>query len=147
MSAPKKKVAAVVSITIGAGKANPAPPVGTALGPRGIQIPLFCTEFNNATKHLEVGAPTPVEITIYADKTFSFIVKNPPTSYLIKKGVVPSLEKGSQNPGKDIVGKIKLDKVSEIAKLKMSEMNVNSLDAAIMNVKGTALSMGIEVVE
>lgn len=147
MSAPKKKIAAVVSITIGAGKANPAPPVGTALGPRGIQIPLFCTEFNNATKHLEQGAPTPVDITIYADKTFSFIIKNPPTSYLIKRGVVPSLEKGSKTPGKDIVGQIKLDTVTEIAKLKMSEMNVNSLDAAVMNVRGTAFSMGVEVIE
>ena len=147
MSAPKKKIAAVVSITIGAGKANPAPPVGTALGPRGIQIPLFCTTFNNATKHLEPGAPTPVDITIYADKTFSFVIKNPPTSYLIKKGVIPSLDKGSTNPGKDIVGQIKLDIITEIAKLKMSEMNVNSLAAAVMNVRGTACSMGVEVIE
>ncbi len=148
MSAPKKKVTATVSITIGAGKANPAPPVGTALGPKGIQIPLFCTEFNNATKNLEPGAPTPVEVTIYADKTFSFIIKNPPTSYLILKGIEqPSKDKGSSTPGKDIIGKIKMEKVREIAKLKMTEMNVNSVEAAMLNVQGTALSMGVEVIE
>ncbi len=147
MSAPKKKVTAVVGITIGAGKANPAPPVGTALGPRGINIPLFCTEFNNATKNLKPGAPTPVEITIYADKTFSFKVKNPPTSYLILERTEPSVEKGSKTPGKDIVSKIKMDKIKEVAKIKMDEMSVNSIEAAVMNVRGTALSMGIEVVE
>lgn len=144
---PKKKVAAVVGITIGAGKANPAPPVGTALGPKGINIGLFCTEFNNATKNLKPGAPTPVEITIYADKTFSFIIKNPPTSYLILERTEPSVEKGSKTPGKDIVSKIRLEKVQEIAKIKMSEMNVNSLSAAMTSVKGTAMSMGIEVIE
>jgi large subunit ribosomal protein L11 len=147
MSAPKKKIAAVVGITIGAGKANPAPPVGTALGPRGINIPLFCTEFNNATKNLKPGAPTPVEITIYADKTFSFKIKNPPTSYLILERTEPSVEKGSKTPGKDIVSKIKMDKIKEVAKIKMDEMSVNSIDAAVTNVRGTALSMGIEVVE
>lgn len=147
MSAPKKKVAAVVGITIGAGKANPAPPVGTALGPRGINIPLFCTEFNNATKNLKPGAPTPVEITIYADKTFSFKIKNPPTSYLILERTEPSVEKGSKTPGKDPVSKIKMEKVKEVAKIKMDEMSVNSIDAAVTNVRGTALSMGIEVVE
>lgn len=147
MSAPKKKITAVVGITIGAGKANPAPPVGTALGPRGINIPLFCTEFNNATKSLKPGAPTPVEITIYADKTFSFKIKNPPTSYLILERTEPSVEKGSKNPGKDIVSKIKLDKVQEVAKIKINEMSVNSLEAAVSNVKGTAYSMGIEVIE
>jgi large subunit ribosomal protein L11 len=147
MSAPKKKVTAVVGITIGAGKANPAPPVGTALGPRGINIPLFCTEFNNATKNLKQGAPTPVEITIYADKTFSFRVKNPPTSYLILERTEPLVDKGSKTPGKDVVAKIKMDKIKEVAKIKMDEMSVNSIEAAVMNVRGTALSMGVEVVE
>jgi len=147
MSAPKKKITAVVGITIGAGKANPAPPVGTALGPRGINIPLFCTEFNNATKNLKPGAPTPVDITIYADKTFSFKVKNPPTSYLILERTDLQVEKGSKTPGKDVVSKINIDKIKEVAKIKMDEMSVNSLEAAIANVKGTAVSMGIEVVE
>jgi len=142
-----KKINGYIKLTVPAGKANPAPPVGTALGPRGINIPLFCTEFNNATKNLKPGAPTPVDITIYADKSFSFKIKNPPTSYLILERTEPQIEKGSKTPGKDIVSKINVDKIKEVAKIKMDEMSVNSLEAAIANVKGTAVSMGIEVVE
>ena len=141
------EIKAQVKIQIPAGAASPAPPVGTALGPKGINLPLFCTEFNNATKNLKPGAPTPVEITIYADKSFSFRIKNPPTSYLILERTEPFIEKGSKTPGKEIVSKIKLEKIQEVAKIKMSEMSVNSLEAAVMNVKGTALSMGIEVIE
>ncbi len=147
MSAPKKRVTGVVKLAIGAGKANPAPPVGTALGPKGVNIPAFCTEFNNKTKHLEVGAPTPIEITIYHDKSFSFIIKNPPTSYLIRKGAEVVPDKGSSTPGKEMVGKIKSSKIAEIAKIKMEDMGVHSIEAAETTVRGTAISMGIEVIE
>jgi large subunit ribosomal protein L11 len=150
MSVPNKAPKRVVlsfGITIGAGKATPAPPVGTALGPKGLNIPLFCTQFNDLTKNFKVGAPIPVVVSVHPDKSFTLTIKTPLTSYLIKENAEPVLAKGSKNPGKEIVAKIRQSKLAEIAKTKINELTASSLEAALQTVKGTALSMGIEVIE
>ena len=150
MSVPNKAPKRVVlsfGITIGAGKATPAPPVGTALGPKGLNIPLFCTQFNDLTKNFKPGAPIPVVVSVHPDKSFTLTIKTPLTSYLIKESAEPVLAKGSKNPGKEIVAKIRQSKLAEIAKTKMNELTASSLEAALQTVKGTALSMGIEVIE
>jgi len=145
MTAPKKKVVMSFGITIGAGKATPAPPVGTALGPKGLNISLFCTQFNDLTKNFKPGAPIPVVVSVHSDKSFSLTLKAPLTSYLIRDSI--ELAKGSKNPGKEIVAKISRNKLLEIAKVKAKELTANSLEAAIKTVEGTARSMGIEVIE
>ena len=149
MSSPKvkKKVVATINIILGAQKATPAPPVGTALGPRGLNIPLFCTEFNNLTKNFKAGTPIPIVIEIHPDKSFTLTLKTPITSFLILERTEPLIDKGAKLPGKEIVSKIKMEKVQEIAKIKMQELTANSLESAMATVKGTALSMGIEVIE
>ncbi len=132
-----------VKLQIPAGKANPSPPVGSALGPRGINIMGFCQKFNEATKNFEVGTPIPVTIRIKKDKSFDFTMKSPPASYLVLKH--SNIAKGSQTPGKTTVGKISIAAVTEVAKLKMVDMGVDNLNSAISSIKGTARSMGIEV--
>lgn len=137
-----KKVLTIVKLQIPAGKANPAPPVGTALGPHGIQIMEFCKAFNEQTKQMG-DTIVPVAMTIYEDRTFDFITKTPPAAILIKKAI--KLEKGSDNPLKNKVGSIKEAQVAEIAKTKMEDLNAGDLEAAKKMVAGTARSMGVTV--
>jgi len=139
----KKKIAAMVKLQCPAGKATPAPPVGPALGPHGVSAPQFVQQFNDRTKSMEPGLIIPVVITIYADKTFTFILKTPPAAVLIKKAI--GLEKGSAESHKTKVGKISRAKVEEIAKLKMPDLTANDLDAAVKIIAGTSRSMGVEV--
>ncbi len=138
----KKQIAAVVKIQIPAGQASPAPPVGTALGPHGVAIMDFCKEYNAKTEDKR-GQIIPVEITIYEDRTFSFITKTPPTSFLVQQAA--GLEKGSENPGREEAGNITWAQVAEIAEAKMPDLNANDLEGAKQQVAGTARSMGIAV--
>ncbi|MBC7632823.1 50S ribosomal protein L11 [Aeromicrobium sp.] len=137
---PKKKVAAIVKVQLQAGMANPAPPVGTALGPHGVNIMEFCKAYNAATESMR-GNVVPVEITIYEDRTFTFVTKTPPAAELIKKAA--GLKKGSAVPHKDKVGKITKDQIREIATTKMPDLNASDIDAAMKIVEGTARSMGV----
>ena len=137
----KKKVLAVVKIQIPAGQATPAPPVGTALGPHGVAIMDFCKAYNAATE-AQRGTIVPVDITVFEDRTFTFVLKTPPTPVLIRQAA--GLEKGSPNP-KDIIGSITDAQVTEIAQIKMPDLNANDLDAAKLQVAGTARSMGVEI--
>ena len=139
----KKKVAAVVKIQIPAGKATPAPPVGTALGPHGVAIMDFCKQYNAATES-QVGTIVPVEITIFEDRAFTFILKTPPTPVLLREKA--GLDKGSTAPGKAIVGSVSEADIEEVAKNKMPDLNAYDLDAAKEQVRGTARSMGLNVV-
>jgi large subunit ribosomal protein L11 len=137
---PKKKVAAVVKVQLQAGMANPAPPVGTALGPHGVNIMDFCKAYNAETESMR-GNVVPVEITIYEDRTFSFITKTPPAAELIKKAA--GVKKGSGTPHTDKVGKISKDQIREIATTKMPDLNANDIDEAMKIVEGTARSIGV----
>ena len=139
---PKKKVAAIVKIAINAGAATPAPPVGTALGPHGVNIMEFVKAYNAKTE-AQRGTVVPAEITIYEDRTFTFIVKTPPAAELIKKAA--GLQKGSGKPNKEKVGKITKDQVREIANTKLPDLNANDVDAAMKIIAGTARSMGVVV--
>jgi len=137
-----KKVKAVVKIQIQGGKANPAPPVGTALGPHGINLMQFCKEYNAKTSN-QVGQVVPVEVTVYQDSSFSFILKTPPAADLLKKAAgIPS---GSSEPNRDKVGTVTKDQLREIAEIKMKDLNSNNMDNAIKIIAGTARSMGITV--
>ena len=138
----KKRVAAVVKIQIPAGAATPAPPVGTALGPHGVAIMDFCKAYNAATEN-QRGMVIPAEITIFEDRSFSFVTKTPPTAVLIRDAL--GLEKGSQNPGKEQAGSISQAQIEEIAKTKLPDLNANDLEAAKLQVAGTARSMGVKV--
>jgi large subunit ribosomal protein L11 len=140
-----KKIAGYVKLQVPAGKANPSPPIGPALGQRGLNIMEFCKAFNAATQGLEPGMPIPVVITAYVDRTFTFTTKTPPASYLLKKAA--GLEKGNQTPGRATSGKVSLGQVRQIAEQKMKDLNANDLDAAVKMITGSARSMGIEVVE
>jgi large subunit ribosomal protein L11 len=143
--APPKKVTAQVKLQIEAGKATPAPPVGPALGQAQVNIMEFCKQFNARTQNKEMaGLIIPVVITVYADRSFTFITKTPPAAVLLKKAA--GLQKGSGTPNKDKVGKVTEKQVREIATQKMPDLNAASVDAAIKSIKGTARSMGIEVV-
>jgi large subunit ribosomal protein L11 len=140
-----KKVTAEVKLQIPAGKATPAPPVGTALGPQGVNIMEFCKAFNAKTSARDQeGLIIPVVITIYSDRSFTFITKTPPVAILVKRAV--NLAKGSAEPNKNKVGKISQKQVEEIAKIKMPDLNCFTLDAAVEQVKGACRSMGVEVV-
>ncbi|MDR2101742.1 MAG: 50S ribosomal protein L11 [Treponema sp.] len=139
----KKKVAAMIKLQCPAGKATPAPPVGPALGPHGVSAPQFVQQFNDRTKSMEPGLVIPVVITVYTDKSFTFILKTPPAAVLIKKAI--SLEKGSAESHKTKVGKIPRAKLEEIAKLKMADLSANDVNAAMKIIAGTARSMGVEV--
>ena len=141
----KKKIQGQVSLNIAAGKATPAPPVGTALGPRGVNIPEFCKQFNDRTKSLEAGSPIPVVLTIYVDKSFDFVTKTSPVSYYLKK--FSNVAKGSRETRKGpYVGKISVDKIREIAEIKLKDTNAHTVEAAMEMIKGSAESMGIQVV-
>jgi len=139
-----KKIAAMVKLQLSAGQATPSPPVGPALGQHGVNIMEFCKAFNERTKTQE-GTIIPVLITIFSDRTFTFITKTPPVSFLLKKAV--KLAKGSSNPKKEIVGKVTNAQVMEIAQLKMPDLNAKDLAGAVKIVMGSARSMGLEVVE
>ena len=137
-----KKVKTILKLQIEAGKATAAPPVGTALGPHGLNIGDFVRQFNEATKD-KTGEVTPVEITVYEDRSFSFVTKTPPAAFLLRKAA--GIEKGSGEPNKNKVGKVTRDQVRQIAETKMQDLNANDIEGAIKIVEGTARSMGIEV--
>jgi large subunit ribosomal protein L11 len=139
----KKKIAAVIKLQCPAGKATPAPPVGPALGPHGVSAPQFVQQFNDRTKTMETGLIIPVVITVYADKSFAFILKTPPAAVLIKKAA--GIEKGSSESHKIKVGKLSKLKLEEIAKLKMPDLSANDAAEAMKIIAGTARSMGVEV--
>ena len=139
-----KKVAAFVKLQVPAAAANPAPPVGTALGPHGVNIMDFCKQFNSRTQG-QPGMIIPVEVTIYADRTFTFITKTPPAAVLIRKEA--GIEKGSGQPNRNKVGKVTRTQVKKIAELKMPDLNAASIESAVRMIAGTARSMGVEVVD
>jgi large subunit ribosomal protein L11 len=140
-----KKVVGLIKLQVPAGKANPSPPIGPALGQRGLNIMEFCKSFNAATQNLEPGVPIPVVITAYGDRSFTFVTKTPPASYLLKKAA--GIEKGSQTVGKgDSVGRVTMAQIRAIATEKMADLNANDLDAACRMVVGSARSMGLDVV-
>ena len=139
-----KKISGYIKLQIPAGAANPAPPVGPALGQKGVNIKQFCDAFNDATKN-QRGDTLPVVITVFADKSFEFQVKTPPASHLIKKAI--KLSKGSSQTGKEVVGKVTVQQLREIAERKIVDMNAYSMDAAVEMLRGTAVSMGLDVVD
>ena len=141
-----KKIVGYIKLQIPAGKANPSPPVGPALGQRGLNIMAFCKEFNALTQGMEVGMPTPVVITAFADRTFTFIMKTPPNTYFLKKAA--GITKGTTTPGKGAaVGRVTTSQLRTIAAEKMKDMNAGSVEAAVSMLAGSARSMGITVVE
>lgn len=137
-----KKIEAYIKLQVPAGQANPSPPVGPALGQHGLNIMEFCKAFNAETQGMEQGLPVPVIITVYSDKSFSFIRKTPPASYLLRKAA--GVEKGSGTPHSEKVGRVTRAQLEEIAKVKMADLNANDMDAAVKIVAGSARSMGIE---
>ena len=141
----KKRVTAMIKLQVPAKKATPAPPVGPALGPHGVSAPQFVKEFNDRTKNMEEGILIPVVISVYADKTYSFITKTPPAAVLIKKAC--GIEKGSPEPNKQKVAVLSKAKLREIAELKMPDLNANSIEAAMKIIAGTARSSGVTVEE
>jgi large subunit ribosomal protein L11 len=140
-----KKITGYLKLQVPAGSANPSPPIGPALGQRGLNIMQFCKDFNAQTQKLEKGAPIPVVITIYADRSFSFEMKTPPVSFFLKKAA--KLESGSKTPGRDKAGEVTKEQVKEIATQKMKDLNCDTIEAAMRMVEGSARSMGIEVRE
>jgi large subunit ribosomal protein L11 len=144
MAAPRKKIAAFVKLQVAAGQATPAPPVGTALGPHGVNIMEFCKQFNARTQG-QPGMIIPVEVSIYQDRSFTFITKTPPAAVLLRKEA--GIEKGSAMPNRDKVGKVTTAQLRKIAEIKMPDLNAADVDAAMRVIAGTARSMGIEVVD
>ena len=140
-----KKITGYIKLQVPAGAANPSPPIGPALGQRGVNIMEFCKAFNASTQELEKGMPIPTVITVYGDRSFTFVTKTPPASFLIKKAA--KLKSGSKEPGKVSAGKIKRSELTKIAELKMADLNANDLDQATKIIEGSARSMGLEVVE
>ena len=140
-----KKISGYIKLQVPAGTANPSPPLGPALGQRGVNIMEFCKAFNAATGEMEKGTPTPTIITVFADKSFSFVTKTPPATYLIKKAA--NLKAGSKEPGKISGGKIARSKLTEIAEIKMKDLNANDIEQATKIIEGSARSMGLEVTE
>jgi len=140
-----KKITGYIKLQVPAGKANPSPPIGPALGQRGVNIMDFCKTFNAQTGDQEVGTPLPTIITVYADRSFSFVTKTPPATYLIKKAI--NLKSGSKEPGKASAGTIKRSQLSQIAEVKMKDLNANDIEAATRIIEGSARAMGLEVVE
>ena len=140
-----KKIAGYVKLEIPAGKANPSPPIGPALGQRGVNIMEFCKAFNAATQDMEKSMPIPTVITVYADRSFSFTTKTPPASFLLKKAA--KLKSGSKEPGKVSAGTIRRSQVTAIAEQKMKDLNANDIEAATRIIEGSARAMGLEVVE
>jgi large subunit ribosomal protein L11 len=140
-----KKITGYIKLQVPAGAANPSPPIGPALGQRGLAIMEFCKQFNAQTQNLEKGTPIPVVITVFADRSFTFEMRTPPVSYFIKKAA--KLESGSKTPGRDKAGSLTKAQVKEIAEKKMKDLNSDNIDAAMRMVEGSARSMGIEVGE
>ncbi len=140
-----KNIEGYIKLQIPAGQANPSPPVGPALGQRGLNIMEFCKAFNATTDSMEKGMPIPVEITAYSDKSFTFVTKTPPASYFLKKAA--KLQKGGQTPGRSTIGKVTVAQCKEIAEAKQKDLNAVDIDGAIEMIKGSARSMGLEVVE
>jgi large subunit ribosomal protein L11 len=140
-----KKVTGFLKLQVPAGAANPAPPIGPALGQRGLNIMEFCKQFNAQTQKMEKGMPIPVTITIYQDRSFSFEMRTPPVSFFLKKAA--KIETGAKTPGRDPVGSVSKAQVKEIAQQKMKDLNCDSVDAAMRMIEGSARSMGIEVRE
>ena len=140
-----KKITGYIKLQVPAGIANPSPPIGPALGQRGVNIMEFCKAFNAATQELEKGAPIPTVITVYADRSFSFTTKTPPASFLLKKAA--NLKSGSKEPGKVSAGTIKRSKLAEIAEVKKKHLNANDIEAATKIIEGSARAMGLQVVE
>ena len=140
-----KKITGYIKLQVPAGTANPSPPIGPALGQRGVNIMEFCKAFNAATQDLEKSSPIPTVITVYADRSFSFTTKTPPASFLLKKAA--KLQKGSQEPGKTSAGTIRRSQLAEIAETKMKDLNANDIEAATKIIEGSARAMGLTVVE
>ena len=140
-----KKIEGYIKLQVPAGTATPSPPIGPALGQRGVNIMEFCKAFNAATQDLEKSAPIPTVITVYADRSFSFVTKTPPASFYLKKAA--NLKSGSKEPGKTSAGTIKSSQIKEIAEAKMADLNANDVDQAMKIIEGSARSMGLEVVE
>jgi len=140
-----KKVVGFIKLQVPAGQANPSPPIGPALGQRGLNIMEFCKAFNAQTQKMEAGMPIPVTITAYADRTFTFIMRTPPASYFLKKAA--KLESGSKTPGRESAGKVTKAQIREIAEKKMVDLNAHDIEAAMKMIAGSARSMGLEVVE
>ncbi len=140
-----KKIAGYIKLEVPAGQANPSPPIGPALGQRGLNIMEFCKAFNAQTQKVEAGTPIPVTITAYSDRTFTFIMKTPPASFFLKKAA--GIPKGSQTPSRGTVGKVTAAQVREIAEKKMQDLNAKDIEGAMQMVRGTARSMGLEVTE
>ena len=140
-----KKIAGYVKLQVPAGQANPSPPIGPALGQRGLNIMEFCKQFNAQTQGLEAGMPVPVTITAYVDRSFSFAMRTPPASYFLKKAA--KIDKGLPTPGRGTAGTVTMAQVREIAQKKMQDLNANDIDAASRMIAGSARSMGIEVTE
>ncbi len=138
-----KKITGYINLQVPAGAANPSPPIGPALGQRGLAIMDFCKQFNAQTQAMEKGTPIPVTITVFADRSFAFVMKTPPASFLIKKAA--KLESGSKAPGRDKAGALTRAQVKEIAEKKMNDLNCDSIEAAMKMIEGSARSMGIEV--
>lgn len=139
-----KKIVGFIKLEIPAGQANPSPPVGPALGQRGLNIMEFCKAFNAHTQNTDQGTPIPVVITAYADRSFSFVTKTPPASYFLRKAA--KLAKGANNPGRETAGRVTKAQVREIAEAKMVDLNANDVEAAMKMIEGSARSMGLEVV-
>ena len=139
-----KEILGLIKLQIPAGGANPSPPVGPALGQRGLNIMDFCKAFNDKTKDLEKGAPIPVIITAYKDRSFDFVTKLPPVSYYLKKAA--KIKKGNSTPGRSLIGKVSMNDIEKIAKDKMADLNAIDLNGAVNMVKGSAVSMGMEVI-
>ena len=140
-----KKVAGYIKLQVPAGQANPSPPIGPALGQAGLNIMEFCKAFNASTQNMEQGMPIPVVITAYADRTFTYVTKTAPASFMLKKAA--GVEKGVTNVGRETVGQVTMAQVKEIAEQKMVDLNAKDMDGAVNMIKGSARSMGIEVVE
>jgi large subunit ribosomal protein L11 len=140
-----KKITGYIKLQVPAGSANPSPPIGPALGQRGLAIMEFCKQFNAQTQNMEKGSPIPVVITVYADRSFTFEMRTPPVSYFIKKAA--KLESGSKTPGRDMASSVTKAQVKEIAERKMKDLNCDTVDAAMRMVEGSARSMGVEVRE
>ncbi len=140
-----KKITGYIKLQVPAGEAKPAPPIGPALGQRGVNIMEFCKAFNAASVDVDKGTPIPTVITVYADKSFSYIMKTPPATFLIKKAA--NLKSGSKEPGKVSAGKIARSELTKIAEIKMKDLNANDLEAATKIIEGSARAMGLEVVE
>jgi large subunit ribosomal protein L11 len=146
-----KKIDGYINLQVPAGAANPSPPIGPALGQRGVNIMEFCKSFNAKTKEIEQGTPIPVKITVYSDRSFTFEMRTPPATYLIKKaaGLRPTGKggTGSKNPGRDVAGSVTMAQLRDIAKLKMKDMNTDDIEAAARTLAGSARSMGLKVAE